>query len=96
MTAPGSQGFAAERVPPEERADRGRPSQPMPRLLRIPEVAQMLAVSPQRAYELARQDLLPVVRVGRQVRVDPRRLEEWIAHGGGAVEGKSQRQASDL
>jgi excisionase family DNA binding protein len=68
----------------------------MPRLLRIPEVAEILAVSPQRAYELARKDLLPVVRVGRQVRVDPGRLEEWIANGGGAVEGKSQRQVSDL
>jgi excisionase family DNA binding protein len=60
----------------------------MPRLLRIPEVAQILAVSPQRAYELARKDLLPVVRVGRQVRVDPRRLEEWIAEGGGTLEGE--------
>jgi putative molybdopterin biosynthesis protein len=68
----------------------------MPRLLRIPEVAQMLAVSPQRAYELARKDLLPVVRVGRQVRVDQRRLEEWIANGGGAVEGRCSGPVSEV
>jgi excisionase family DNA binding protein len=80
-----SQRVDLEQVAPgiaEDRAD--APTTPMPRLLRIPEAAKILAVSPQRAYELARKDLLPVVHVGRQVRVDPRRLEEWIANGGGS------------
>ena len=52
------------------------------KLLRIPEVAQMLDVSVQRAYELARTDMLPVVRVGRQVRVHPEKLQKWIESGG--------------
>jgi excisionase family DNA binding protein len=51
-------------------------------LLTIPHVAQRLGVSPQRAYELARLRLIPTVRLGRQLRVDPGRLEEFIQGGG--------------
>jgi excisionase family DNA binding protein len=54
----------------------------LPRLLRVAQVAEILDVSVQRAYELARIGTLPVVRVGRQVRVDPLRLREWIRAGG--------------
>ena len=59
-------------------------------LLRIPEVAERLAVSTPRAYALAREGVIPIVRLGRQVRVDDRQLEEWIASGGGrhAIESK--------
>lgn len=53
------------------------------RLLRIEEVAEVLDVSRARAYELARTGILPVVRVGRQVRIDPDRFREWIDSGGG-------------
>lgn len=52
------------------------------KLLRIPEVAAILNVTVQRTYELARQDLIPVVRMGRQLRVDPGKLQEWITNGG--------------
>ena len=46
------------------------------------EVAKRLGVSLQRAYELGRQGLLPIVRLGRQMRVEEHRLVEWIAAGG--------------
>ena len=59
----------------------------MMRMMRIPEVAQRLAVSVPRAYELARLGLLPSTRVGRQVRVDPQALERWIAAGGRPLDG---------
>lgn len=51
-------------------------------LLTIPEVARQLRVSPGRAYHLARSRLIPTVRLGRQVRVDPEQLAAWIASGG--------------
>lgn len=51
-------------------------------LLEIPEVAERLSVSRARAYELARNGLLPVVRLGRQLRVDPEQLDEWLKAGG--------------
>ena len=53
-------------------------------LLRITDVAVLLSITPARAYELARRGVLPCVRLGRQVRVDPERLEQWIAAGGHA------------
>ena len=52
------------------------------RLLRIPEVAEILSVKRARAYELVRVGILPVVRLGRQLRVDPERLDEFLRAGG--------------
>lgn len=52
------------------------------RMLKISEVAEILAVTTARTYELVRQGKLPATRLGRQLRVDPRRLAEWIAAGG--------------
>ena len=51
-------------------------------LMTVPEVAQVLRVPTARAYQLARDGLIPSVRVGRQVRVDRDALKEW-ARGGG-------------
>jgi len=52
------------------------------KLLKVPEIAQILGVSTQRAYELIRLGLLPSVRLGRQIRVDPIELEKFIVNGG--------------
>jgi excisionase family DNA binding protein len=51
-------------------------------LLTIPEVAAILNVSVPRVYELIRLRLLPAVHLGRQVRVKPDVLAEWLAQGG--------------
>ena len=61
------------------------PSQQPRRLLRIDQVAEILDVSTGRAYELARAGLFPVVGLGRQVRVDPRSLDEFLQGGGQAL-----------
>jgi excisionase family DNA binding protein len=55
---------------------------PPKRLLNMRQVAQRLGVGVQRAYQLARENKLPVVRLGRIVRVDPDVLEDWIQKGG--------------
>ena len=52
------------------------------RLLTIDEVAEILSVSSARAYQLARSGTIPVVRLGRQVRVDSEKLRLWIERGG--------------
>lgn len=54
----------------------------MKKLATIPEIADLLGVSTQRAYEMARRGLIPAVRMGRQVRVDMESLNEWIRNGG--------------
>jgi excisionase family DNA binding protein len=52
-------------------------------LLRMDEVAKRLGITLGRCYELSRQKLLPVVRLGaRQLRVDAETLERFIADGG--------------
>ena len=54
-------------------------------LLTVPEVARILRVRVPRAYELARQGAIPVVRIGRQVRIQEEILREWITSGGQAL-----------
>lgn len=60
-------------------------------LLRISDVAEILDVTTARAYELARDGTLPVVRLGRQYRVDPDRLQEWLDNGGKPLPGGWKR-----
>jgi excisionase family DNA binding protein len=52
------------------------------RLLRAPEVAEILGVSQARVYELARQRIVPSIRLGRQIRFDPDALRRWMDDGG--------------
>ena len=61
------------------------------RLLQMKDVAEQLGVSVQRAYELARTGLIPVVHIGRQIRVEEGRLRAWIRDGGRALPGGWKR-----
>ena len=57
-------------------------------LLRIRDVASIMDVPLQRAYELARTGTIPgVVRIGRQIRVNPVLLEKFIESGGAPLSG---------
>jgi excisionase family DNA binding protein len=56
-------------------------------LLKASHVAELLSVSVARVYAMARQNLLPVVRLGRQVRFDRAQLEEWLRAGGKSLPG---------
>lgn len=47
-------------------------------LMRAPQVAQMLGVSVPRAYAVMAAGQIPVVRIGRSVRVSRKHLERWI------------------
>ena len=54
------------------------------KLITISEAASVLSVTERRAYHLARSGQLPVIKLGRQVRVDADRLEEFLRDGGSA------------
>jgi excisionase family DNA binding protein len=51
-------------------------------LLDIPATAQVLGVSPDTVEALIKSGSLPAFRVGRQWRVEPRRLSEWMSQQG--------------
>ena len=51
-------------------------------LLRADAVADLLDIPTPRVVRLAREKLIPSVRVGRQWRFDPEALEDWIRAGG--------------
>ena len=49
-----------------------------PLLLRADEVGKVLGLGRSKVYELMNGGALPVVRVGRAVRVPASALEEWV------------------
>jgi excisionase family DNA binding protein len=57
----------------------------MPRLLTAKEASSRLNVRLARLYELARTDVIPTVRLGRQIRFSSEALEQWITDGGRAL-----------
>ena len=61
------------------------------RLLTIKETSEILKVSTQRGYELARTGILPVVRLGRQLRVSEEQLRHFIESGGRPLSGGWRR-----
>lgn len=53
-----------------------------PLLLTVAETAQLLNVSEDRVYRMARAGILPIVKVGRLTRINKEQLNQWIASGG--------------
>lgn len=49
-----------------------------PALMTVEEVARYLRISRAKAYEMTQSRELPVVRMGRSVRVHRAALEEWL------------------
>jgi hypothetical protein len=50
-------------------------------LLSIPQVTERLNLPASRVYELARRrDGLPVIKIGKYIRVHPGALQEWLSH----------------
>ena len=56
-------------------------------LLTLRQAARVLKINYHRAAELAREGILPVVRLGRQIRVCPEHLSAFISRGGQAWPG---------
>jgi excisionase family DNA binding protein len=52
------------------------------RLLTLQQTAAFLQVPYPRAASLARLGLIPAIRLGRQVRIDPTQLQRFLAEGG--------------
>ncbi|MNX92711.1 Helix-turn-helix domain protein [compost metagenome] len=60
-------------------------------LMTAEKVASRLGVSTQRVYDMVRKQLIPVVRLGRQIRINEQTLEQWIESGGMALPGGWRR-----
>lgn len=52
-------------------------------------------ISKDRAYELARRNILPHVRLGRQVRFVPEQIDAWIEAGGQALPGGWRQEPNE-
>ena len=51
----------------------------MSRLLTRTDAAELLSVHPRTIWNLTRKGILPVIRVGGQLRYSPDSLREWMA-----------------
>ena len=54
-------------------------------LLRVDEVAEMLGLGRSKTYELVATGILPVVRLGRSVRVPAEGLRRWLEEQSGVL-----------
>ena len=62
-------------------------------MLAVEEVVLTLGMSKGRVYEMARVGILPVVRLGRQIRASEDKLAAWLEQGGQALPGGWRREA---
>jgi excisionase family DNA binding protein len=63
-------------MPAQASVQAGAPEPPL--LLRVPEVARLLGISRSAMYQLVASAQVPVVRIGRSIRVVRKGLEAWI------------------
>ena len=63
-------------------------------LISASEAARRLGVSVHRLYDLARQQPVPAVRLGRSLRFDPAQLDHYIFHGGTTWPGGWRKNVS--
>jgi excisionase family DNA binding protein len=61
------------------------------RLLTVTEASDLLGLRKSRIYTLIRENILPAVHIGRQVRIDRNALHEWIQMGGRSLSGGWRR-----
>ena len=54
--------------------------------LQISQVSALLEISDTTTRRLVKKGILPAIRVGRQIRIDRRRLQEWLDNGGGGLQ----------
>lgn len=60
----------------------------------VAEVAEILRLRQNRVYEAIRQELLPCVHIGRQVRIEKQAFQDWVARGGQTHHDHWKSQAS--
>ncbi len=59
----------------------------MDKLLTVEQVVDWLKLDRQRVYDLARQGIIPSVRLGRQLRFSEQQISDFIESGGKAFSG---------
>lgn len=63
-------------------------------LEKVEYAANRLNMSAARVYELIREGILPAVRCGRQVRINPDALETFINNGGKSLPGGWRKEGN--
>lgn len=66
----------------------------MDKLQTIEWASEIIGIPKTSCYAMARQGILPVVKVGRQYRVDPEALREWVRKGGQSYPGGWRKEAA--
>jgi excisionase family DNA binding protein len=62
---------------------------PLPPMLTADEASTMLRVRKPQLYALAREGIVPAVRVGRAIRFNRDQLQAWIENGGAPHPGRA-------
>ncbi len=60
-------------------------------LVHAKDVGDLLGISAKQIYNLSRDGIIPVVRVGRLLRFDLAKITRWIEDGGKGYDGAARR-----
>ncbi len=64
------------------------------RFFTVSQVAEMTQLTEHRVYEAVRLQLLPAVRIGRQVRIEETAFLDWVKAGGMTYSGGWRRSGN--
>lgn len=64
----------------------------MDKLLRVKDLSRILNISEDRVYTLARENILPSVRLKRSLRFDPEAIQKFVKNGGRSLPDISKRE----
>lgn len=53
--------------------------------LTVEEMAKYLGIGRSKAYEIAKERVVPILRMGRAIRIPKKALDDWIHHESMAV-----------
>ena len=65
------------------------------KLLKISEASNIINCSRSRTAALVRMGILPAVRLGRQIRIDPNKSQAFIEQGGQPLPGGWKRRTDE-
>ncbi len=65
----------------------------MTKLLKADDVAEMMNLSQDRVYALTRENILPSVKIGRQLRWSEKALLDFVENGGKPFPGGWRKEA---
>jgi len=62
------------------------------KLIKVHDLAEQWSLSEDRIYTLAREGIIPSIRIGRTLRFSPSAIQEFLSNGGKSLSDEGKRE----